>query len=695
MGRTIGLLLLVMILSGALLAGWNVWTQSLPASVTVCPVSFDASNPDLMYATTLHGSTTFRTTDGGQNWSSINGGTGGRSLWALAADPQVPSTVYAGTDDGNLLESTDAGEHWLVCSFGLPVPIDGGNRSIIHEILIDPQSSSTRYVIFEDVKSAANSRRALYRTVDGGRHWYLSLDWEVSCLAIHPSSPNILLASSEPRQLVRSTDGGQTWEDSNAGLSPTSADVQDICFNPSNPDLVYVATRGYGLFKSCDGGRNWSQMAFPYGSFRGVFVDPTNSRRIYALSNSFVSLSVDGGLNWSPLNTGAQVYSFTIDPRTPRVLYAGIIDGGLMRSDDGGQTWRHIDSGLSEPSIAQLGMVAESPNLLYASGYCKFFKSTDGGLHWQLMANSLPFSYRYDYSLDIDPFEPDRVFLALGSAGLFRSSDGGVHWSAVGGPFEGQTVSSVVHDPRVPGRLFAATSQLFRSEDGGTTWQSTGYTAFAMIDRIVVDSTRDGWIFIVSRGELLRSTDGGISFTYVRSGDKFGFTPANPDAVYWMGPLGLYRSLDGGSTATLVWWSQFYHDYEVEHVAVSPFDSREVNLACGRMGLLRTLNGGETWFHADRGLHPLRANWLWTSPSDPSILHVSEGPSGIFSISFAEAFDVDLNGVVSAADSVFVAQYIVGNAPLPPDTFFNGDFDQDGAVTIGDLLCLQYALVGP
>jgi hypothetical protein len=116
-------------------------------------------------------------------------------------------------------------------------------------------------------------------------------------------------------------------------------------------------------------------------------------------------------------------------------------------------------------------------------------------------------------------------------------------------------------------------------------------------------------------------------------------------------------------------------------------------MACRDQGILRSLDGGDTWFQCAQGICPMDPWYLWAIPSEPAALYATGVSIGIHSIVFADPFDVDLDGQVSAEDALQLALYLAENAAFPPGTFQEGDFNNDGSVTVSDLLRLRYALV--
>jgi photosystem II stability/assembly factor-like uncharacterized protein len=115
---------------------WSDADTGLGANNSVLALALDPSMPTTLYAGTKGG--VFKTTDGGDTWSAVNTGVGGQMVFALAIDPTTSSTLYAGTGSG-VFKSTDGGRIWSELNTGLPA------NSSVTALAIDPTAPSTLY----------------------------------------------------------------------------------------------------------------------------------------------------------------------------------------------------------------------------------------------------------------------------------------------------------------------------------------------------------------------------------------------------------------------------------------------------------------------------------------------------------------------------------------------------------------------
>ena len=181
-------------------------------------------------------------------------------------------------------------------------------------------------------------------------------------LRFGPGNRELLYAGIEVGGIVRSRDGGSTWEQ----LSGTDPDIHTIHVSESRPETVYTATAN-GPYRSDDAGDSWrlvnSGLAKRYSV--PVSVAPTDHRRVMASvsdnagrrSGARAYLSTDAGESWSMLDIGSDddmVIAYAWDPHDESRVYAGTDSGKLYVSPDAGEHWETIDAGLDSIAVGAL-----------------------------------------------------------------------------------------------------------------------------------------------------------------------------------------------------------------------------------------------------------------------------------------------------------------------------------------------------
>jgi photosystem II stability/assembly factor-like uncharacterized protein len=337
-----------------------------------------------------------------------------------------------------------------------------------------------------------------------------------------------------------------------------------------------------------------------------------------------------------PAVTSGRITAFAVRPDDPDVILAATASGGAWKTENGGTTWRPV---FHEEGSVSLGAIALDPsdpdvvwvgtgeqNSVRSSSFGDgVYRSDDGGESWRHMGLS---KSRHIGRILVHPNDPDVVFVAaMGSLwgpnperGLYKSTDGGSHWTKVLGPSEFTGVVEVVMDPRNPDILFAATFQrerrqwsmlgggpesgLFRSMDGGESWSRVeGGFATGDLGRIGITycpgSPETLYASAVGMdGGIFRSTDGGVSWEKrngsIQSHWYYGelvCDPADPDRLYVpMTPL--HVSDDGGSTFRDLVRTAVHVDHHT--LWVNPKEPAHL-LVGNDGGIYISRDGGESW----------------------------------------------------------------------------------------------------
>ena len=317
----------------------------------------------------------WKSRDGGITFDPVFDRQDVQSIGAVAIDPSDTNTVWVGTGEGwtrnsvsmgdGVYKSTDGGENWTF--MGLK------DSETIVKILVDPTNSSHVLVcatghIFND-----SDERGVYKTADGGKTWNKVLagaNASTGCGLMSSSrqDPKTIYASMWDfrRQgwtfrsggpgsgLFKSTDGGDHWTEinqSNAkGLPDKPYGRIAVAVAPSKPNVVYanIESKSSALYRSDDGGQSWTRLdASNYVIWRpfyfgNLIVDPKDENRVFK-PDLILLLSTDGGKSFNRVSGGAHgdFHDVWVNPANPSLVFAGD-DGGLWRSDNGGNRWEHM-----------------------------------------------------------------------------------------------------------------------------------------------------------------------------------------------------------------------------------------------------------------------------------------------------------------------------------------------------------------
>ncbi len=309
----------------------------------------------------------------------------------------------------------------------------------------------------------------LWKTEDAGTYWipvgqgqfnYAS----VGAMALYENNPDIMyvgLGEPQLRQSVswgdgmyKSVDGGETWN--HIGLED-SLHIARVRIHPDNPDVVYVASMGHAF-------------------------GPTEERGVYRTK--------DGGKTWEKVlyqNDLTGAIDLVMSPGDPDVLFAALWtferkawgsffggpDGGIWRTQDGGDTWEEITAhpGLPEGDMGRIGltMSAANPNRVYAlidsATQTGLYRSDDLGDTWTFVSDDAnitarPFYFTHIYA---NPSNADELWSPANK--LWRSPDAGKTWILE--PSAKDDFQDIWIDPKDPMRMIATC-------DGGTAVTLTG-----------------------------------------------------------------------------------------------------------------------------------------------------------------------------------------------------------------------------
>jgi photosystem II stability/assembly factor-like uncharacterized protein len=439
-------------------------------------------------------------------WRSIGPVRAGRAR-ALAGVPSQPNVFYIGFDNGGVWRSTDYGANW--------------------------------HPIFDDQPVGS-----------------------IGAIAVAPSNPNVIYVGSGAgiirpdlatgNGVYKSTDAGTTW--THLGLDDSRM-IAMIDVDPRNPDRLFVAVLGHpygpnaerGVFRSTDGGKSFQKVLYKdeYTSANDVRIDPSDPNTVYATL-------------WQQQEAFIEGRAF------------GGAGNGIYKSTDGGTTWKQLTEGLPPVIQANIAIAPSNPRVLYATvagtppnasaptttGVVGFYKSTDGGEHWQLVlppsaTNRTPSAQDPRPlarigggdlpTLTVDPKDENVVYSA--STVFWRTEDGGLTWSAVRGAPGGDDYQKSWVNPNDTNIILAVADQGgVVSGNRGASWSNWYNQPTAAMYHV---STDNDFPYRVCGGQQdsgsacvkSRSDDGEITFHdwHPVNIQEYGIAapdPKNPDMVY-------------------------------------------------------------------------------------------------------------------------------------------------------------------
>lgn len=557
----------------------------------------------------------YRSDDLGGHYRILNAGLETLFVNEIAEHPTDPETLLIGTK-GGLFKSVDGGLHWKDLrpnATPYPRPDMFGHSWPISRIAWcerNPQRVWAATGVFATMQRIQGKVWSeVWRSDDGGESWrmvvkpgdpLLEEKAEVLSLTAHHAKRDELLLTTS-KSVFLSTDGGETWTRSMAGISEDGQmQVRYAGRCAAKPDVVYVTLRQRqgewknvpfrsAIYRSDDGGRNWTACGRPR-------VNPQGGRTPWAWNNEATCV---------------------VDPKDPDTVWTTgptWFLGAVCKSTDGGRTWREF-SGIRP-------------------GWIDF---------WGIGARPLA----------VSPINPQRVFFGT-SGHVFATLDGGETWNQrysedrtdgkiSGSGLEVTCIRFMESDCGIPGRWYIGYWDigLMISDDGGRSMRrcmegipirnrnSCFHLIQAPDDPKLKWATFGNWSGPDTGGIFAESRDCGETWTVKTNGWRYSLCPSlacvtdrkpyvlaaasvvpSRDEEKW---TGLQMSFDGGDS-----WR------EVDEVAFP--EARAAHSVCAADGVLfvgtsvdgpRKCNGG-VWKSSDLG-----RTWTRLTPPDMKMEHVN------------------------------------------------------------------------
>lgn len=308
--------------------------------------------------------------------------------------------------------------------------------------------------------------------------------------------------------ILKTGNGGIDWQQSSqlqgSNQSLNKASVSKIAPDPKLFGVLYAGTVDRGLFISRDGGTNWDELLGKISVF-DFAVHPDNSNIIYAAGifndSGKVFGTRDGGNSWTEVYSAAElnnsVRSIAINPVNPEAILIGLSNGPLIRSDDGGNSWRLLEN--YNDRINQIVWNNEAVYIVVRT--TGVFKSTDGGNRFSSVTKDLTAvtkgSDGYVFSTPVSTFNqlsigrssPNVMYITT-DMGLYQSNDSGANWTQVSLPLrpQGTTLFAVSVAPSSAGVVYVSAGQyIYKTLDAGSTWLTSDTKSGNSVNTIAVN----------------------------------------------------------------------------------------------------------------------------------------------------------------------------------------------------------------
>ena len=335
----------------------------------------------------------------------------------------------------------------------------------------------------------AGTLDGIFKLIPGDREWKIAAKdlsgLEVNCLAVRPDRRQMIYSGVRGGGLYRTDDAGHSWNRIGEGI--LSEKIRALALDPSNPKVVYVGTEPPSLWRSEDEGKSWKE--FPA-------VKKFADERKWTYPVPVIQ---------------PHIRSIAVDPRDSQKLSLAAQVGGILISDDGGDSWRDVTYPI-DLDVHCITYDAGRPNVIYAATgggeNCPdptpppkgrpLYRSTDGGQSWESISDQ--FHRTYSVAVRVHPQDSRILYIGVAeeppplwlnratkaNGALMRSSDNGATWQqlteGLPEPFESM-VECIEFDPDQPDHIFIGTGgegaryikltygEIFHSGDRGNHWR--------------------------------------------------------------------------------------------------------------------------------------------------------------------------------------------------------------------------------
>jgi len=545
----------------------------------ITDVEFDPTSESVYYAGAASGGL-FKTVNKGATWTNIFKEAPFLSISDLALAPSNSNILYLATGEANgtnnsivyngygVYKSIDAGVTWT--HLGLE------DTDAIGRVVVHPTNPNIVFVAATGAFFANDTSRGVYRTLDGGKTWkkvlYVSTTSGGSDIVINKENPNIVVASIWDRAvnhpsrnftgknsgIYRSTDGGETWQQSTQGLPSVGTVLGRISLAQfeSDPNIMYsMVTNGglEGLYRSNNAGASWSRintngLSIVYGEYCSrMEVHPDNANIIYIVDLNLYK-STNGGANWSNVNNNMHVdfHTTRFHPTNPNLILVGS-DGGFYSSENSGSNWK-MATGLPITQFYQMAVDPNDPNKIFGG-------TQDNGTRRTTVGGEGPWGHVSGgdgFYVLVDPNNSNTVYAESQFGNIGRSDNGGASFSDINGSLfsaSGERFAwntPMILDPSNTNTIYFGSQKVWRSLTKGGNWQamsddlSNGSNNDKFGTITTIDVSTDGEFLLVGTddGNVWKSENKGSTWQKINQGlptqwvTRVHFDPGNKQRAF-------------------------------------------------------------------------------------------------------------------------------------------------------------------
>lgn len=302
--------------------------------------------------------------------------------------------------------------------------------------------------------------------------------------------------SSKDAGIFRSVDAGATYQTSNRlGESSSLANEQivDLANHPKQPLVVYAAINDKGLVRSQDGGETWQTTSLNTGTVRELIFHPSSPTILYAAYGQQIITSRDGGATFETLYAGPSVVTaLALNSAKPSMLWAGTQTGQVILSENAGKSWsvvktfkRAVTDVLVSPIEGSVVVGTQGQGLyISADRGATFIERTPSSKNTSGLKSRPNSILVMSQSAQIAS-----PLIVATTVGLFTTKDLGLSWQPLSAPIITKDVLAtdlLVLSDNNSRIILLAGNNVARSDDGGKSWFTRALPTERLAKSIVI-----------------------------------------------------------------------------------------------------------------------------------------------------------------------------------------------------------------
>ncbi|WP_299216088.1 T9SS type A sorting domain-containing protein [uncultured Aquimarina sp.] len=528
------------------------------------------------------------------SWSSGQG-----RINVIAIDPNNPEIYYVGAPAGGIWRSVDSGVNWIPLS-------DDLLQIGVSAIAIDPRDSDVIYIGTGDDDANDTYSIGVLKSIDGGQTWnstglsFSNTSSSINEVYIDPLDNDKIFVSSN-RGFYKSIDNGVSF------TRTLNQNLNDVKLKPGNSNVIYAATRNQ-VYKSIDNGDSFTLASngLPTSGGRMVLAVTSNAvDNVYVLSaaNDFsfqgVYRSENSADSFTRLDDGSadlfggsrQAWfdlAFEVSDTNKNDIYIGVLDV-YKSSNEGGSfvQWNSWSApGTATYTHADIHMIRDINGIMFFGTDGGIYRSTNGTSTEDLTEGLAIGQF---YRIAVSPQTSNNMVGGLQDNGGYAYSDN--NWKN----YYGADGMDTAIDPNNPNKYYGFIQNggglYFSNDAGATLGGSINAPASESGNWITpLKMSKEGELY-AGYGSLYRLESGSfnrISQSFSSPLDGIEIDPFNSDIIYAFVDSNLHKSEDRGVSFTNV---RTFNNERITSVTVSSTDNSIVYLTTSN-NVYKSINGG-------------------------------------------------------------------------------------------------------